>query len=453
MALRDAFFLCGFLIVLGVALCLFRLAGYRLRVLTLPTVFFVQFLLMSYLGIPILYLGLDHAHYSETAVILRLWVCSSLSLLIIPSTWFLLNSVATKVRRKPPRSLEHHSSINVFRDRPAAIPFLLVGTAFLVSAALLFFYTAKQSNPVPLIAAIEGGRTELELAELRSSWNYDFAGKVELYRLIVDQVLPFLALVVFGYVVRRCSMARWLSLVLVLGVASFGLLISLEKALILFLFAQLCFLYFWLLNKPIPLGQAAKLTVVAVLILYLVFVGVWGHRGFVYEAGDRILTGGIRAAYGYVAMFPEYHSYLQGRTLPNPFGLFPWTPFPLTVEVQSFSNRHVLGRTTTIAGSQNAPFWAEGYANFGLAGVVLFAFVAAGVFFVLDRWIEFLPRTPVNAAFAAFSAFFWGQISVTLLLPILFIPLNWAIIALIWYGLNLNFGLAKSRRQCETIAH
>src|SRR5690606_21203802 len=94
---------------------------------------------------------------------------------------------------------------------------------------------------------------------------------------------------------------------------------------------------------------------------------------------SRTLTGQISPAYFYMKMFPEHEGFLLGRSFPNPKGIFPWEPYPVTVEVMNFMNPKIIG--TGVVGSAPTVFWADMYANFSFGGILLSSIIVGFIIF------------------------------------------------------------------------
>lgn len=114
---------------------------------------------------------------------------------------------------------------------------------------------------------------------------------------------------------------------------------------------------------------------------------------------SRALTGQIANAYFYLEVFPERIDYLLGASFPNPGGLLPFDPFPLTTTMDAFISPHLLG--SGVIGSALTVFWAEMYANFGPVGIPVVAF-AVGI--GLYAMSHVLGRLPASAGYLAAAA-------------------------------------------------
>lgn len=163
-----------------------------------------------------------------------------------------------------------------------------------------------------------------------------------------------------------------------------------------------------------------------IILMYMTFAAVSDVQVAMRIALSRMLTGSIAPAHFYLEFFPQVESYLHGRSLPNPMGIFPWQPYNLTTEVMywKFPRFADLG----IVGSSPTTFWGEGYANLGTAGVIL-ASVYLGTFIatsqhVFDRYNRFLFIRAVEGwvfcyIFAANISGISEYMKVTIIIPLI----------------------------------
>lgn len=432
----DVLFIFGFLIVFFISLRLFRLAGFSFLRPSLPMLFIFFFYIFSYLGNPLLFFGfLAHKGYNDKGTLFEIFLYSSLSLITILITWFLLRIGSLRFRKTIKHDGRNGKNVHNFPKKR-----LLLILLFTIISILLLI--SIQENTLPILARLKGVST-VSIANLRSQWDYSFKGKVELYRLLVFELLPYISLVLLSFSLYSHDFGKVISFLLVGITTAFLLLSNLHRFPILKFFLSIVFLSFYIQGSSLRSSIRAILVgsgIVGFVYIYLYNIRPWRALLSIFR---RALTGELASSYGYIRMFPDFHDYLLGNTFPNPFGLFPWVPYPLTVEVQRFTNKHVLNKHIEIAGSQNAPFWAEGYANFGPIGVFIFSVAVGVIFFSIWELFKRIPRNPINDALATYTSFYFSNIAYSLLLP-KFFPLSLFFILFITMVLKLRYYRQKS---------
>lgn len=126
---------------------------------------------------------------------------------------------------------------------------------------------------------------------------------------------------------------------------------------------------------------------------------------------SRGLTGSLQPIYHYLEFFPTYQNWLYGITFPNPGGIFPFTPYNLTVEVMNFVQPE--HRDSGVVGTMPAIYWGELYANFGYLGVFIFS-PWVGFFLYYINWIIYrLEFDPMNSALFAWMLVHYKNLSLT----------------------------------------
>ena len=263
------------------------------------------------------------------------------------------------------------------------------------AAAMLVLYVSRHGAPA--IFALVGGPSYVDFYAVRAEKLTDLPEGSQWYMLGL-RTLPFLA-TVYAYAlwhVRRSPQTRlwfWLTLVLTAASAlSFATKDALLHLPLLLLIARVClsgrtfrlrraFAYlalslgsvlliwrFYLLNRP--LGEVGSILLVAL-----------GERLFVTWAEGQALL---------VNIFPGQHDYFWGAAFGNPGGLLPYDP----VDISRFLGFWSLGHLA----NYNTASFGQGYANFGLAGVVLVMLVMIVQLVGFQMLFRWLPKTPLMVA-------------------------------------------------------
>lgn len=176
------------------------------------------------------------------------------------------------------------------------------------------------------------------------------------------------------------------------GVAGLGVFVALlttERAIVgeLLVVCAVAFL--------VVRGRELSSRVVGVLagasLLFPFAVGVLGGAGNSLE-----VVGGLRrralflpteVMTRYFVEFPQFHEFLAGAAVPKFSLLTGGEPFDLSTHIYL----RYYQRSEGLVGSANGSMFGVGWANFGVAGVVLWGALAAGILVLLDRWLDRLP--------------------------------------------------------------
>ena len=249
---------------------------------------------------------------------------------------------------------------------------------FLLSLAALFMYLNKLNFNVAILGVIKGEDFH-SLSILRSNATNNFVGKAYRYKLFYQTLLQYVSFICFSYyLITTKAKSRWRNLFFLTFIGSvFVCVMNIEKAPVLFYFIGLLLVFSWAKRKIIThkqiLQAAVLLSLVMVFMVSFFMLKGRGVNVVVTSLLNRMFLGQISGFF----MWQEYlaeHGYLYGATLPNPHHVFPFVSQPIAVLVQAFSGLNTSG----VKGSLTTVYWAEGFANFGVFGVVLW-----GVFFAL----------------------------------------------------------------------
>ena len=279
-------------------------------------------------------------------------------------------------------------------ERPIeAVP--LFATVWLYAAAMLVLYMSRHGPPAAF--ALLNGGGYVDVYAVRAEKLTDLPEGSQWYMLGL-RTLPFLS-TVYAYALWHLHRTRatrlwfWVTLTLTAASAlSFATKDALLHLPLLILITRICvtgdrFKFrralayvglslasvmviwrFYLLDKP--LGEVGG-----------VLVGALVNRLFVTWAEGQSLL---------VNIIPQQHDYFWGLAFSNPGGILPFEP----VDIARFLGYWSLGHLA----NYNTASFGQGYANFGLAGVVLVMLVMLvqlAVFQMVFRW---LPKTPLFLA-------------------------------------------------------
>ncbi|MDO3412016.1 hypothetical protein QWJ34_19800 [Saccharibacillus sp. CPCC 101409] len=152
-------------------------------------------------------------------------------------------------------------------------------------------------------------------------------------------------------------------------------LLLLNKQYVMYLFASLVFIVA-IYSKRLPLVRIAIAVFGSFVLLMLLYIVYMGVDSLPYLSGiiiHRIFEVYPLAAAIMFRIFPAQHPFLDGTSVVNLFGLFPYTP----VSVADMIYPYIYGNTGY--GSAPLPALFENYANWGWAGIVWGTAIICGV--------------------------------------------------------------------------
>lgn len=397
MSLTDIAFVFSFVAVLWVSVVLTRYAGISLRRVSIPSLLIVVYILVAYIGVLPLYFGWDEERLAlgvvDPDIILKMFIYSALTLVLMIAGFIF----AHRCLRLACKTFE------VKRMRPTRFNERMIFVILLaISTAVLLLYLKR----VPSIALLVTQQGDVGASALaRNQMSTTFSGTYWHYQLFFGPMLQLAC--VFFYADYRNS-RRVTSVILFMGafaVTAFASLMTIEKGP----FVELLFALY--LTYAISRGgdywqPGAKYVVIlaigALVTMYMVFLGITSAAEGVTQTVFRILTGQITPAYFYLDIFPRVHGYLYGTSFPNPGGLLPFNSFDLTKFVSGYM--YPVSTNLGIVGTAPTVFWAEMYANFGTAGVLVAPFpVGVVVYFVHHQITRLVPTATTVAAWVVIA--------------------------------------------------
>lgn len=408
--LIDLTFLVVWILFPFLCFSILRLSKIGLWNLTLPSFVVVSILIFQYIGFPILYFELDDYRaelVTDKFLILQAWLITSITtLLICIGSFFgflILGRISFfKVKK------------NNCEEYPKYISKRVLFVAFLCIFVLCKYVLNVGFNNLALLVSLNS--TSFDAAHARSLMGNDFGGSYHWYNVFMRDVLMFTSLFFFA--------SKWMNVkekysfyipFLLFAIVTFSLTMATEKGLFADYLIVLMLLYILVNNK----GTVSMVNIVvlvfplfaSLVLFYMIFMGDSNIVAGISSVFSRALSGSIQPVYHYLEFFPYQHDWLYGASFPNPGGLFPFTPYNLTVEVMNFVVPDHL--STGIVGTMPAIYWAELYANFGYFGILIFPLVI-GLFLYCLNWMIFrLKYDPLNLALFAWLLVHYKNLSVT----------------------------------------
>lgn len=387
-----------------------RIGGMSILKLSIPTFVVISIFLFQYLGFPILYKQWDdyRAEFvTDMDILMLAWVGTSVSTLLL----CLGATIASKILKKRRRQIERWTLVD-------ELPAYVVRRVYLMSAiciGILFLYVNKIGLQNLAITAVINQGTQADVTLARSMMGNAFDGGYHWYNFFMRHALIFLILVLFANRSVNKNSVSMSILILMTCCAGFSLVMATEKGLLvdfvisLFLM-NVCIKY----NGVVPIKEVSilGLGVVGILsIFYIMFMGDADLYKALSSIVSRGFTGSMQPIYHYIEYFPKYKDWLYGSSMPNPGGIFPFSPFDLTVNLMNFVQPEHY--ETRVIGTMPAIYWGEIYANFGWPGVLFTPiFIGIGLCLVNSLFWK-IRRTPMSLALFVWLLMHYKDLSVT----------------------------------------
>ncbi len=260
---------------------------------------------------------------------------------------------------------------------------------------LVFMMYLQKIEKIALFEVFKHGFKAGEKA--RSLMGNNFGGKYHRYKVFIVDILNFVS---FSYFAKYLISKDFLSKCLFYFTFSFSIFTALfttQKAPILFLLIGYFFVYVMVAKKgKIPLKESFIALAMLMGIGSLTYVFFMNTRmeNALINVLNRTLTGQLASAYFYTEYFPEVSPFLNGLSMPNFGGVFPHESFELTKELMNWKFPKL--RETGMVGTMPAPFWGEGYANFGIFGIFMFSVISGFLIYIAEFFFSRIEKNPVS---------------------------------------------------------
>jgi hypothetical protein len=406
----DAVFLLGWCVVPWLWTYVLKLGGMRLMTLSLPSFVMISIFIFQYVGFPVLYFGLDEyrAEYvTDRGLLLEAWVLTSASTFLL-----CLGAVFGSLLLNPLKNFKSYENIDFLlpiylKKRIYVLGFFCIG--------VLFLYIAKVGfQNVALVAVFKGAESS-EIALARSLMGNDFGPGYHWYNFFMRDCLILISLILLSikfHGVQRVSVS-YISFILL--ATFFSLIMATEKALFVDFMIAVSLVYVITKRKgvmPIPVVMYLVIfMVIALISFYIFFMGDAGVAEGAWSVFSRGFTGSLQPIYHYLEFFPLHQNWLYGATFPNPGGIFPFTPYDLTVEVMNFVQPEHY--QSGVVGTMPAIYWGELFANFGYWGVLTIPIIVGFGLYLINWFVYRLKFNPINAALFAWLLIHYKNLSIT----------------------------------------
>ncbi len=272
-----------------------------------------------------------------------------------------------------------------------------------ICSLVLALYISKLRN-IPLFTAFGGDAKNAYLQRSESGNAFENYSR---YSIFTRDVLPFVLFSSFsGYIINK-NIKYILIFILSFTINTIATLANGERSPLALTFIFLYITFIFIRNNKYYFSKyIIIMSILSISTIYFMFY-IFSSEGTSYisilsSISGRTLTGQISPAYFYINFFPAHQDFLSGLSLPNPGGLLPYTPYRITYEVWAWAFPELARQG--IVGSMPTIFWAEAYANFGYAGVML-APVLIGIWAsALSIALGAIRQTPMTVGFIIWAA-------------------------------------------------
>ncbi|WP_272656326.1 MULTISPECIES: oligosaccharide repeat unit polymerase [unclassified Providencia] len=348
----------------------------KINIASSECIFLLFFFFYCTLGSLILLLGLDKKRLNGIAVndeyLLDIWIYCSISIIIIMS---ITSIFKRNLNEFPPPAINYNNTPSLTLVFFITIIISMVSIIYIVSTNSPMYLLFKSGNVVDAFYA-------------RQTENNDSGFfKEQHIKFLTNEIGFFWTVFLYCNVIFK-KRFKLLFLVSFL-VLSMTLASNLSKGGVIFLISSLGIIYLYKNNKRLTfswllLGSMFIISI-ASLVQYYLLPNEGGFDFFTISGAvlSRITTGQLAPSY-YVLDFIHNSDYLYGTSLPNPKSILPFTYFDLETKTWELMNtyRSALGLTY----KNPTVFWADGYANFGFLGVILYSIIIGFIFVIIDTY-------------------------------------------------------------------
>lgn len=384
-----------------------RATGLRLYRVSVPSLVIIALFFLSYIGLFLLYFGLDEQRYAfgvqDKSTVLAMFLCTSWSIFaIVLGFIFSRNILRLRLGVNPLKHMRPLDRIELF----------LLLCLLLLCVTILFIYICKIPR-VALLSAIFESISDANLA--RSQMGNDFAGKYHRYNYFMRYGLDLLAFTFFANWLAKPKFGALIMFFIAFIFASISAVIAIEKSPFAGLIVGVFLIYSLVkLSGAYPIKGLIKLGVsfsFLMILFYIYFMGAQSVNAAFASLFSRVFTGAITPSYFYLEYFPVHHDFLYGLSFPNPGGILFHEPYRLTVEVMNWMSPGLL--KLGIIGSAPTIFWGEMYANFGYYGVLFVPFFVGVGLWVVSFLVNRLESTPIKAALIVWLILHYKDLAIT----------------------------------------
>jgi hypothetical protein len=359
-------------------------AGVNLRRISIPGIFMLSMGLFQYIGFPLAFFQLENisANYigGGNATVWTVFAYTSLTFTFLIIGF--ITAARTTINSGP--DLENRFSLNGFVpasqvERMYLIALLVISVSVLVSYSSIIGF-----DNIALFAVLGFVETEIGATKLRSLMGTEFSGKYHWYSYFMRDLLSLVAFSIYAdYLLTKRTRLKAFIIIAIFCVSAFSFLMATEKGpflwlIIGFFIVRLIVVSNSYVNRKALFGGLLALIPLGLYIFYS-FIEV-DDFGVALEAFiSRLFVAQMQSFFHAVEIVPSQIDYLFGRTISNPGGILPYTPYDFSAEM-TYRYGFQLNSAEVAVTTLPLMFSAEAYVNFGVLGVVVSS-AALGYFF------------------------------------------------------------------------
>lgn len=383
---------------------LMKLTGLKILEISMPQFVIVSLFVFSYIGIFPLFMYWDQYRFdvgvTDRNILLKVLFFSLLSILFV-----YLGALFSRSLLGIKKPIDE----NTYYINSNELSFLYL--TLLIVFFVLILYLSKISNLALFALFNDEG---VSVKRLRSDMGNDFQN-YHWYKLIIHDLANVIAFSIFAAYLKSRNIKHLLICIITIMVNVFVAVMATEKAPIIFFIIGLFLVNIIVINNSkYPIKKLLFLTsfiLCMLVILYVVFMKFSDFSSAFSAVISRSFSGSIQPAYHYLEIFPNYQDFLLGKSFPNPGGILPHEPYRLTREVMNWVFPNLIDEG--IIGTMPTVFWGEAYVNFGLIGVVFFAFHIGMILYLIDYLFSYLRNTPLKIGLYVWCLLHYKNLSVT----------------------------------------
>lgn len=372
-------------------------------------IFWIDFLLYSYLGSIIIYVFNELPFNTVINSIIggektRFIVWSSISYTMIAfPLGMIFSNFVFKFRNQEILEYNLLPITNFISKRDSYVKFPL----YLLSILCIFVvvHVFLSLGTIPIIKAFTLNN-EIEVLQLRANIDSNFPGNVYLKNIFGLSILPILSYISFGYYLKTKSTADLIWYLLLLIFTSLILTYNVAKApLVRYFLGYVFFIVYF--KGEIPKTKLLKYFILIFFFLILSFVFL-GKKGgivellFSYNSGisGRLLISQVSSLYKHFELFPDIYPHIGFGSVSDLFALGESSKRSARLVLENVNPSWVQNE---MGGVFNTLFIGEAYANFGLVGVITMPIYVG---FIIKSFHSILLRLPKTPLFLGILVFF-----------------------------------------------
>lgn len=391
---------------------------------SLLIIVYLFYLFFAFLGIPILFYKLDPFYVTinctNKIIIWKMLLCSGISLISL-----LLGAATCKFLFKERRGILKNTS------KQTNLLFPLVIYAISFGFFLIYLFSLES---IPLLEALKGTDKELiAISRYKATSYLSVSGtyKYHWISLFVHQFLPFLTYFFFATFLFRPNLKNKIIFISSFMLTFFAQIADAQKMPAVTFLTGL-FIIFWSQRSDKPKTKALlgylSLSLIVLILFYSLFMPLSSTLVNLVAPFRRAIVSQIASSYFYFEFFPKKHSFLLGRSFPNPAGLFPYKHYPLAIEMMDQRNPSLA--EMGLSGNASTVFWAEIYANFGYLAIPIASLIVGFLISLIDFFFNITRTTILKTALFTWIVLYVSKLALTSLGTLLLAPYLFSVLSL-----------------------